>query len=87
MDGVNLTGIALVKGASPGTVISFGDYESGGRVDAVSRGERAILRNNNGYFMQLRITSILDDSRKASRDEVVFDHEIALDGRSTFTAL
>ncbi|MGH6660419.1 MAG: hypothetical protein ACREB6_02675, partial [Rhodospirillales bacterium] len=85
--GGNVSRIARVKNANTGDVISFHEYDSTSRAYKLNIGDIGLLENANGYYLQIKIISIMDDSRGAPHDEVVFDYVTGSKGRSEFVAL
>lgn len=85
--GGTVTAVARAKEIQSGDVIKFDNFDSSSRVYKVRLGEIALLRNTHGNYMQMKIVSIMDDSRGAPHDEVVFDYSINASGQSEFVAL
>jgi hypothetical protein len=85
--GSGTVGIARVKQPIFKEKIAFSHFDSSSRSYELNTGDIGLAENEAGYFMQLRIREIADDSRGAPHDLVVFEYAINGDGAAEFSAL
>ena len=81
------TEIARASGVLRGQVIRFDQFPHTSTRYTLGIGERFIVKNENGYFIQGHVIGIKDDTRGADADEVCFEYQIYQERRSEFRAL
>ena len=81
------TEIASASGVLRGQVIRFDQFPHTSTRYTLGIGERFIVKNENGYFIQGHVIGIKDDTRGADADEVCFEYQIYQERRSEFRAL
>lgn len=86
-DGSAVVGVARVKNPKPKSRMAFGDQDSSSRVYTLEIGDVGPAENSSGFFLQLRIHAISDDTRGHEADSVDFSYSINGDGSSDFEAL
>lgn len=79
--------VARAKDFATGDIIEFDKLDSSSSSYTVQVNEHFIIKNSKGYYMQVRIKSIKDDTRGDAEDEVYFGYQINTDKSSSFIAL
>ena len=80
--------ISRVRDAFKGKMLRFEDFDSASRSHMVRIGEHVLLKNKEGFFMQIKIMSVKSEGYGGdTRDEVVFEYQINQEKSSTFSAL
>ena len=59
-------------------------YNGSSRIRRPNVGQIAVVRNSNGFWAAIKVTSIKDDTRGSSFDEVTFDYVIQTNGSPSF---
>lgn len=86
-NGLNIKRLARIKDSVRQSFINISNHDSTSSSYTIRVNEHVILENSAGYFMQLRIISISDETRGGLKDEVVLDYEINTEKTGTFRAL
>ena len=80
--------IAHVKDAQRGQLLQFRSFDNTSRFYYAHPGDHVLIRNTNGYHMQIKIISAKAKGHEGdARNEVVFDYQINEDKSASFSAL